>query len=198
MKTSYRPDGVDLARLNHGSTTAVITTNELRQVLNARKAQAEAGNALVLCAAVDKMTEDMTMEMRKSLLHLNVTALKTSSTLPGFTMLSVGMPVILRLQNVSTELGITNGAQGTVRHIYTETCSLGFTYATCVLVEFLHSKVQLTGLPKGVFPILPSTWTFTMLLDCNGSQKKVRVSRHQIPIQPAFAVTGHSSQGKTL
>ncbi|KAG1891896.1 uncharacterized protein F5891DRAFT_910293, partial [Suillus fuscotomentosus] len=116
----------------------------------------------------------------------------------GFTALSVGMPVILRLRNVSTDLGITNGSQGTVRHIYTEQCSHDITYATCVLVEFPHSKVHLTGLPKGVFPILPSTWSFTTLLDCDGSHKKVHVTRHQIPIQPAYAVTGHSSQGKTL
>ncbi|KAG2739422.1 hypothetical protein P692DRAFT_20675553, partial [Suillus brevipes Sb2] len=106
--------------------------------------------------------------------------------------------IILRLRNVSTDLGVTNGSQGTVRAIYTESCSHGFTYATCVLVHFPHSKVQLTGLPLGVFPILPSTWTFTTLLDCNRSQKKIRVTRHQIPIQPGFAVTGHSSQGKTL
>jgi hypothetical protein len=28
--------------------------------------------------------------------------------------------------------------------------------------------------------------------------KKIRVTRHQLPIQPAFTVTGHSLQGKTL
>jgi len=198
MKTSYRPDGVDLATLDHTWATAVVSTNELCEVLNTCKAQAVSGDTLVVCAALDKLSKDMTIEMRKNLLHMNVTALKTSSTLPGFTTLSVGMPVILRVRNVSTELGITNGAQGTVHQIYTKTCSHGFSYATCVLVEFTHCKFQLSGLPMGVFPILPSTWMFMMLIDCNGSQKKVRVTRNQIPIQPAFAVTGHSSQGKTL
>jgi len=152
----------------------------------------------VVCAALDKVSKDMMMEMRKNLLHLNVTGLKTSNTLPGFTTLAVGMPVILRLQNVSMELGIMNGAQGTVRHIYTDKCSHRFTYATCVLVEFMHSKVQLTGLLRGVFPILPSNWTFTTLLDCDGHQKKVRVCHYQLAIQPTFAVTSHSSQGKML
>jgi hypothetical protein len=68
----------------------------------------------------------------------------------------------------------------------------------CVLVEFPHSKVQLTGLPIGMFPILPPTWTFTTLLDCNRSQKKIRVTQHHIPIQLGYTVTGHSLQGKTL
>jgi ATP-dependent exoDNAse (exonuclease V) alpha subunit len=36
------------------------------------------------------------------------------------------------------------------------------------------------------------------LLDCDGLQQKVRVTRNQIPIQPAFTITGHSLQGKTL
>ncbi|KAG2352758.1 hypothetical protein BDR07DRAFT_1383930 [Suillus spraguei] len=37
------------------------------------------------------------------------------------------------------------------------------------------------------------------LQDCTeGKQEKIRVTRHQVPIQPAFTVTGHSAQGKTL
>ncbi|KIK37428.1 hypothetical protein CY34DRAFT_57414, partial [Suillus luteus UH-Slu-Lm8-n1] len=56
----------------------------------------------------------------------------------------------------------------------------------------------LMGLPKGIFPIMPVTWTFTTLLKCNGSQKKVCITPHQVPIQPAYAVTGHSAQGETL
>ncbi|KAG1849117.1 hypothetical protein C8R48DRAFT_554992, partial [Suillus tomentosus] len=112
--------------------------------------------------------------------------------------LAVGMPVILRVRNISTDLGITNGSQGAVQHIYTAICAHGFTYAICALVEFPHSKVCISGLPPGVFPIVPSTWTVMTLLDCVGGQKKVRLTRYQLPIQPVFAITGHSSQGKTL
>jgi hypothetical protein len=35
MKTSYRPEGVDLSSIDHKRATAVVTTNELREVLNA-------------------------------------------------------------------------------------------------------------------------------------------------------------------
>ncbi|KAG1725521.1 hypothetical protein EDB19DRAFT_1833755 [Suillus lakei] len=60
-------------------------------------------------------------------------------------------------------------------------------------------KVHLSHIPKGYFPILPSMWTFTTSIDCaEGKQEKIHVTHYQVPIQPAFAVTGHSAQGKTL
>ncbi|KAG9310716.1 hypothetical protein JVU11DRAFT_9315 [Chiua virens] len=74
-------------------------------------------------------------------------------SLPSSVALYVGMPVILRLRNLSTDLGITNGSQGI-----------------------------LSDLPPKYFVVTP----------------KVRIERLQLPIQPAFAVTGHSAQGKTL
>ncbi|KAG1849528.1 hypothetical protein F4604DRAFT_1687413 [Suillus subluteus] len=44
-------------------------------------------------------------------------------------------------------------------------------------------------LPKGCFPIVP---------DDQGVEWKIRITRLQLPIQPVYAVTGHSAQGKTL
>lgn len=129
---------------------------------------------------------------------MNTSAYSSQAALPGFITLYNGMPVVLRMRNLSTELGIANGSQGYVRHIETMTCSLGFTYATSVLVEFPTSKVQLPGLPKGYFPIQPVTWTFVANLASDNSCQPVKITRHQLPIQPGFAVTGHSAQGKTL
>ncbi|KAG1894375.1 uncharacterized protein F5891DRAFT_961688, partial [Suillus fuscotomentosus] len=115
-------------------------------------------------------------------MHLNFNNVKSSNALPGVIPLYVGMPVILRVRNISTYLGITNGSQG-----------------ICAIVEFPASKVQLSGLPPHFFPVVPMTWTFTTLLqDDQGNEHKLRITRHQLPIQPAFAVTGHSAQGKTL
>lgn len=37
-----------------------------------------------------------------------------------------------------------------------------------------------------------------LLIDISTVFGKKKVTRHQLPIQPAFAVTGHSAQGKTL
>ncbi|KAG1894488.1 uncharacterized protein F5891DRAFT_892293, partial [Suillus fuscotomentosus] len=150
--------------------------------------------------ALDKTTaRPLTRDERDSLLKLNVSAIKSSTPLPGHVTLYEGMPVILRMRNLSTDLGITNGAQGIVRKIWTAVCPSGFTYASCVLVHFPESKVQLSHLPVGHYPIVPSMWKFTMTLGAiPAEQQKLHVTRYQIPIQPAFAVTAHSAQGKTL
>ncbi|KAG2151557.1 uncharacterized protein EDB93DRAFT_1083222, partial [Suillus bovinus] len=55
------------------------------------------------------------------------------------------------------------------------------------------------GLPKGVYPITPMAWSFITLMPGSADVSlKVHISREQLPIQPVFAVTGHSAQGKTL
>ncbi|KAG1879740.1 hypothetical protein F4604DRAFT_1679334 [Suillus subluteus] len=78
-------------------------------------------------------------------------------------------------------------------------CPVGLTYVRCVIVEFPGSKAQLSDLPGSCFPVVPVSWTFTTLLkDANGLERKLRITHHQLPIQPAFAMTGHSAQGKTL
>jgi hypothetical protein len=198
-KSLNNPGGIDMGNDENINATAIVTTNELREVLNARKANSACTGELVMCAAQDKLSCELSDADRTKLLHMNVSSLKSTGTLPGFVVLFEGMPVILRGRNLSTDLGITNGSQGTVRRIFTSISSTGMRYATCVLVEFPLSKVRLTTLPTGYFPILPTTWTFLTLLDVDQpTQKKIRVTRSQLPIQPGFAVTGHASQGKTL
>ncbi|KAG1791565.1 uncharacterized protein HD556DRAFT_1240499, partial [Suillus plorans] len=109
------------------------------------------------------------------------------------------MPVILRSRNLCTDLGVANGTQGIVQRIYTTICDSGFTYCTCALVEFPTSRVAIPGLPAGVFPVTPISWAFTTLPPGSfDPSTKVRVTCSQLPIQPSFAVTGHSAQGKTL
>ena len=73
----------------------------------------------------------------------------------GIIPLCVGMPVVLRSRNVSTELGLTNGAQGVVRKIETKLLANGHNTAKCVIVDFPASEVHLPGLPSHCFPIEP-------------------------------------------
>ena len=54
-----------------------------------------------------------------------------------------------------TELGIANGAQGVLKNFYTEVNDAGLTYCKCAIVEFMKSRIELPGLKKGEFPILP-------------------------------------------
>ncbi|KAG1740758.1 uncharacterized protein EDB91DRAFT_1248153 [Suillus paluster] len=158
---------VDMGDKDNWEVAAIVTTSALWEVLNAHKADTTCprSQTLVVCGTLDKASRELTCKERSDLLHLNVTALKSSSPLPGHISLYEGMPIILRSWNLSTNLGITNGTQGVVRKIFTEVCLVGFIYATCVLVEFPHSKVQLTDLPLGYYPIVPSTWVFTTALN---------------------------------
>ena len=48
----------------------------------------------------------------------------------------------------------------------------------------------------GLYPILPVKRTWK--LDKNRKPSVLKVHRKQIPLVPAFAITAHASQGKTL
>ena len=125
---------------------------------------------------------------------------KLKENLPGFLTLYNGMPIILKNKNISTDLGITNGSQGFIRELYTEFIpSTNYITCSCAIVEFPDSKISLPDLPNHYFPVLSVKNTFNTLLQLEPGEKiSVKVTRSQLPIQPAFAVTGHSAQGKTL
>ncbi|KAK0227694.1 hypothetical protein IW262DRAFT_1265434, partial [Armillaria fumosa] len=119
--------------------------------------------------------------------------------LPGMLLFYVGMPVILRYRNISTDLKITNGAQGYVRHLELANDPYNLTYLVAVIVEFPSSKVKLSGLPKGYFPVKPMSWMFKhKIIGESGKHEFVMVTREQVPIQPGFALTGHVAQGQTM
>ena len=168
IKSAANETGIDMSLPTNFEAAVIVQTNLLREALNIHKARTNCfknNMSLVLCAALDKcLTRDLNRHDRELLLNLNMSSVKLQNTLPGFVPLYVGMPVMLKTKNISTDLGITNGSQGFVRSIQTEICPAGLTFGTCVLVEFPHSKVALPGLPKGHFPIVPVTTTFTTLL----------------------------------
>ena len=200
-KSFNNPDGIDMGLPANFDACAIVTTNSLREALNEKKTEVSSSlSEIINCYAQDKCSnKPLTLHDRQHLLQLDMNGMHSSKSLPNLISFYVGMPVILRTRNLSTDLGITNGSQGIVRQIFTEQCSLGFKYGSCVIVEFPYSKVHLSHLPPKHFPITPITWIFTTLLkDINNSQQKLRIIRSQLPIQPAFAVTGHSAQGKTL
>ena len=78
---------------------------------------------------------------------MDMSSSKMKDCLPGFVPLYIGMPIVLKCKNISTDLGITNGSQGYVCALHTGISSTGFTYCSCVLVEFPDSKVTIPGLP---------------------------------------------------
>ena len=205
MKSVNCPDGVDMGLAENQDAAMIVNTNHLREVLNVEKARSvcsHTGNDLLLCAAQDIPSEQIVLSKleHEQLLRINFSSSKYQGSLPGYLPLYVDMPVILRMRNLSTDLKITNGAQGYIRKISLAVSPQGLTYCSCAIVEFPDSPVKLQGLPQGFFPITPVTFSFTasFIQEADGKPRKMKFSRHQLPIQPGFAVTGHSAQGKTL
>ena len=197
IKSADNPTGIDMCLSGKLNSTAIVSMNLLWEAINARKARANCSGpsspTLITCGARDSiLSGPNSNEIIRYLLNLNMT--KQEGALGGYIPLYVGMPVILRHKNISTELGITNGSQGTVRQIDMAITPAGITYGTCVIVHFPRSKAHFSNLPSQHFPITPITWKFTTKLD----GELIRISRQQLPLQPAFTVTGHSAEGKTL
>ena len=66
-----------------------------------------------------------------------------------------------------------------------------------VYVKFEGAKWQLDGVDEpGVYPISPVAKTW--FLDKKRKAPVLKVYRTQVPLTPAYAMTAHSSQGKTL
>lgn len=200
---SFDKEGVDMGSSENINAAAIVSTNRLREALNARKAQAMGQAKLVTCAAKDVISSSSPLMLNESeyLLKLNFGSLTTNQqVLPGFIQLYESMPVILRSRNISTELKITNGSQGFVRHFTLDKTEQEHCYCSCAIVEFPDSPIKLDGLKMGYFPIEPSKFTFAHSMNRENSTEVelLRVTRFQLPIQPGFAITGHSAQGKTL
>ena len=199
VKSVRNPHGLDMSGARQ-EATMLVGTNFVRELLNNSKAKSSCTGELVYCAARDLIEGvEPTINERKHLLGLNLADFSSEGALPGFVPLFIGMPVILRNRNISTELGITNGSQGVVRQIFTEPCTYDYSVPICVIVEFPDSVTEIPGLPLRCFPLTPMAWKFsTSLEDGQGGKRNAHVQRVQLNLQPAFAITGHAAQGKTL
>ncbi|SJL17396.1 uncharacterized protein ARMOST_20946 [Armillaria ostoyae] len=192
------PDGIDMKGVD---SVAVVRTNLLRHVINSYKAMSDCTEReLLTCAAVDKVRGTIVpAEMRDKLLNRDTTSLQHKGALPGYLSFYIGMPVILRSRNILTDLKVTNGAQGVLRHLQMGVDAHGKRYGQCAIVEFPGGDFQLDGLPPRCFLITPTTWTFhEKMKNEDGELVTVHVRREQLPFQPGFACTGHVAQGQTM
>ncbi|KAJ3768480.1 hypothetical protein FB446DRAFT_626396, partial [Lentinula raphanica] len=121
---------------------------------------------------------------------------RLNNSLPGVLHLYIGMEVILKHRNLYIELGILNGAKGVLRKLVLSKDLNGLTYCKVAIVEFCNSKAKLEGLPPGFFPIQAQRWKSPIYIT-NERRERVLVmlDRFQLPIEPAFALTGQSAQG---
>jgi hypothetical protein len=108
--------------------------------------------------------------------------------------------------NVETEIDIANGSRGVIEEIIahpgeadTQDDKIELRLErppACVLVRLEKTRTaKLTGLAKGVVPILPRRASFQLPLP-GGS--KLTIRREQIPLIPAYAFTDYRAQGQTL
>ena len=120
---------------------------------------------------------------------------KDTNNLLGTLPLAIGMPVALTEHiDRSEEKQLLRGKVGVVHSwVWPE----GQARPSIVYVKFEGAAWQLDGVDEpGVYPIVPRTQSW--YLDKGRKVKTLKVRRTQLPLTPAYAMTAHSSQGKTL
>ena len=86
-------------------------------------------------------------------------------------------------------------SEGTIMDIKYEEDQHGHQYARCVYVHIPGSKLQSTGLPHKVVPILPVTTSFKY---SNPNGLDFNVSCTQMPLLQAYVYTYYKCQGQSL
>lgn len=204
VKSNIRPGGIDMGLPTNVDAISIVGTNFVRLGINLCKARLGSerfGHKLVMCAARDEIDGKCVSNKyrgRDLLLRKDMSSVK--APLQGYLPMYVSMPIILRRHNIATELGVTNGTVGIVANFETSICAEGHTYLTCVYVYLPDSTVALPGLPEKVVPIFPSSISFrcSIQLDQGEDPTEVTVKRYQMYLEPAFSMTSHGAQGKTI
>ena len=118
---------------------------------------------------------------------------RDTNNLPGMLPLAIGMPVAL------TE-HLDRGKQllrGSVGHVHSWQWNDNDRRPSTVYVKFPDAEWMLDGINElGVYPICPVKREW--YLDHGRDRPTLKVQRTQVPLTPAYAMTTHSSQGKTL
>ena len=107
-----------------------------------------------------------------------------------------GMRVIVT-QNFDVDGGIVNGSIGILKQIRYVLRDDGKRCLTSCIVYIPDATApQLPGLPPKHFPILPDTQDVTF--EHPYSKRTMTISRTQLPLAPAYAMTAHKAQGQTF
>ena len=200
----------------------IVSRNSLRSVFNlnyCKMIESITQNPLVIAVAHDCPKDKLSPEFKQFLLNIP----DRNQRLVPYVPLVIGMAVMLK-QNVATELGLYNGAEGMIVNIkyhedderrvaaYVKSHAQGGIklkhLPEYVLVHFPNCKVSFDELglnfPVGVVPIYPHTGqvkitakkgnNFKLL----GGAKSKTWQRRQLPLVPAHCMSDYSSQGRTM
>jgi Helitron helicase-like domain at N-terminus/PIF1-like helicase len=190
------PEGIELTPEESTVATTIVRDNRSRLYLNILKAKVLVPEKqLVLCAARDFHKGGLPLDGEERDTHLMADFASTiaSGSLPSFIPLAVGMNVVLRSRNISPELKIANGSKGVLAALFTSTNG-PYHSADGAVVHFPSSPVHLPNLPKGCIYVSPESKAYSVMVAGN----RASFRREQLLIEPAYVVTGHFSQGKTI
>jgi hypothetical protein len=201
LRSPRNPAGVRLSPSESNEATAIVADNRTRQHLNKLKAETRFSEAdLVICAARDTYHDGTALSLEAQRVHIDRDyGSQSKSPLPSIIPLAIGMRVVLRRRNISPELKISNGSTGILLRVFTSQYG-GYDCADGAVVSFPGSPLQLPGLPLGCAFIQPVHCTYSLPKEGSkkGAEEIERFRRDQLPLEPAYAVTGHFAQGKTL
>ncbi|CAJ1331064.1 unnamed protein product, partial [Effrenium voratum] len=115
--------------------------------------------------------------------------------LSGMLPLAVGTRVVLadHLDRAEDKLLL----QGSAGRVHSWVWKENDLRPTCVYVKFDGATWQLDGAPEpGLYPVYPARKVWK--LDAKRKKPALKIARTQLPLAPAYAITAHGSQGKTL
>jgi hypothetical protein len=181
------------------SAPVIVAENAMKDALNLQMAHdfaAKTGQPLHWYYAQDthsRSTPVTSPELKDKLMQMD--SGKTSSRL-GRIPLVIGMPVMIS-QNFDVPGGVINGCTGKLVSVRYQLGPDGKRYATSCIVDAPDTT-------SGILPDLPNHHVVSLRDTVNlsfmhpHSKATVTVKRTQLPIVPAFAITAHKAQGKTL
>ncbi|KAG9310568.1 hypothetical protein JVU11DRAFT_9368 [Chiua virens] len=184
--------GMDMSATRNSDAVAIVITNRLREALNREKARMMNPSDLVECLSLDACSHrSLTMEERRPsilLLHSTPFLLPSLSMSACLSLCVFGICRQISGQPMGRDESCAN---------FSPVNDLGLTYHTGAYVEFSHCKVELSDLSPKYFAIVLVKWSFmTLLKVSDGTEERAGIDCLQLPIQPAFAVAGHSAQGE--
>ncbi|CAE7898020.1 pfh1, partial [Symbiodinium necroappetens] len=182
------------------AAVVIVANNDARYQINKDKARAyskESGAPLRWSVAKDVaeakalQAEDCSKEAKRKWLQYHD---RHTGDLCGLLPLAIGMPVALTDHVDRSDKFLLRGRCG---HVHSWVWPENEQQPEVVYVKFPDVTWQLPGTPEpGIYPLRPVTEAW--FLDRGRENPVLKVKRKQLQLTPAFAITAHSSQGKTL
>ena len=211
MDPRFHHDGTN-GTVNFADACLIVPNNDIKYESSKRRAKliAQKKKEPILWAAAKDVPSHSALAECPSILQKKVEWLtkhdKETGDLPGMCPLVHGLPVMLADHvDRSPEKQLLRGKIGHVvgwvlQKEDANVCRGSETLAklpVTVFVKFPKAKWKLPGLKEcGVYPIVPQRAQWH--IDRREKNSVLRVTRWQLPLLPAFALTAHAAQGRTL